>query len=165
MVRPPRFEPGSPAWEASVLTKLDYGRTCELIQQTNKNKAFPHHTARNLSNYTLQKTEIRLRITISHWRGSEMVRRSATINLELASEKLVETLIIALTPETRRPTTSRSRVRLEGKGKRLTIRIEANDTSALRATLNSYLRWVALVRNTYKAAANLKKTRPAKTLN
>ena len=26
VVRPPGFEPGSPAWEADVLTKLDYGR-------------------------------------------------------------------------------------------------------------------------------------------
>ena len=93
------------------------------------------------------------------------MRRSATIRLELASERLAETLLTALAPETKRPTTSRSRVQLEGKGKRLTIRIEANDTSALRATLNSYLRWVALIRNTYKAAANLEKTPPAKTLN
>lgn len=30
LVRPPRFEPGSPAWEASVLTKLDYGRVWTL---------------------------------------------------------------------------------------------------------------------------------------
>ena len=26
MVRPPGFEPGSSAWQADVLTKLDYGR-------------------------------------------------------------------------------------------------------------------------------------------
>jgi hypothetical protein len=59
VVRPPRFEPGSPAWEASVLTKLDYGRACELIQRTNKNKAFPHHTAENLSNPIRQVTHAR----------------------------------------------------------------------------------------------------------
>ena len=93
------------------------------------------------------------------------MRRSATIRLELASEKLAKTLLTALAPETKRPTTPRSRVQLQGKGKRLTIRIEANDTSALRATLNSYLRWVALIRNTYKATADLEKTPPAKTLN
>jgi len=93
------------------------------------------------------------------------MRRSATIRLELDSERLAETLLTALAPETKRPTTSRSRVQLEGKGKRLIIRIEADDTSALRATLNSYLRWVALIRNTLKAAANLRKTPPAKTLN
>jgi KEOPS complex subunit Pcc1 len=88
------------------------------------------------------------------------MRRSATINLELDSEKLVETMLTALTPEAKRPTTSRSRVRLEGKGKRLTMRIEANDTSALRATLNSYLRWIALVKDTYNAAASLEKRDP-----
>ena len=26
MVRPPGFEPGSPAWQADVLARLDYGR-------------------------------------------------------------------------------------------------------------------------------------------
>ena len=85
------------------------------------------------------------------------MRRSATIRLEMASEKLAKALLTALAPETKRPTTSRSRVRLKRNGRRLTIRIEANDTSALRATLNSYLRWVALIRNTYKAAADLEK--------
>ena len=27
-MRPPGFEPGSSAWQADVLTKLDYGRFC-----------------------------------------------------------------------------------------------------------------------------------------
>lgn len=38
VVRPPRFEPGSPAWEASVLTMLDYGRIQFNIHATTKNK-------------------------------------------------------------------------------------------------------------------------------
>ncbi len=30
MVRSPGFEPGSSAWEADVLAKLDYDRSCRL---------------------------------------------------------------------------------------------------------------------------------------
>ncbi len=86
------------------------------------------------------------------------MRRTATIHIELPSKKLAETLLTALTPETKKPATSRSRVTLESRDRRLTIRVEADDTSALRSTLNSYLRWVALVRDTYEAAANLEKT-------
>ena len=32
MVRPPGFEPGSSAWQADVLTKLDYGRVSAKLQ-------------------------------------------------------------------------------------------------------------------------------------
>jgi hypothetical protein len=30
-VRPPGFEPGSSAWQADVLAKLDYGRICTKV--------------------------------------------------------------------------------------------------------------------------------------
>jgi KEOPS complex subunit Pcc1 len=86
------------------------------------------------------------------------MKRNAVINLELPSAKLLKILLKALLPETKKPTTSRSKVSVEGEGKKLTIRIEAKDTSALRATLNSYLRWVALVKDTYEAAVNLEET-------
>ena len=80
-MRPPRFEPGSPAWEASVLTKLDYGRACELIQRANKKSLPPAYSKKpfkpRTSNHTLQKTEIRLRATISHlaWKRKDEKRR------------------------------------------------------------------------------------------
>ena len=32
LVRPPGFEPGSSAWQADVLTKLDYGRVSAKLQ-------------------------------------------------------------------------------------------------------------------------------------
>ena len=35
----------------------------------------------------------------------------------------------------------RTRVQISGRGKTLTLTIEAEDTGALRAALNSYLRW------------------------
>ena len=38
MVRSPGFEPGSSAWEADVLAKLDYDRQ-SILQQTSVRKA------------------------------------------------------------------------------------------------------------------------------
>jgi len=87
------------------------------------------------------------------------MKRSAVIRLELPSEKLLKILLKALLPETKKPTTSRSKVSLESEGKKLTIRIEAEDTSAFRATLNSYLRWVTLVKETYEVVVNLERQR------
>ncbi|MFQ6068287.1 MAG: KEOPS complex subunit Pcc1 [Candidatus Bathyarchaeia archaeon] len=83
------------------------------------------------------------------------MKRNAVICLQLSSGKEVEILLKALLPETKKLITSRSKVSIEGEGKKLTIRIVARDTSALRAALNSYLRWVALIRDTYTAAVNL----------
>lgn len=37
-VRPPGFEPGQEAWEASILTKLDHGRLAARIVSQDKKK-------------------------------------------------------------------------------------------------------------------------------
>jgi len=94
------------------------------------------------------------------------MNRKAVIHLEFPSEKLVKILVKALLPETKKPATSRSRVFVEGEGRLLTLRIEGEDTSAIRSTINSYLRWVVLVRDTYEATEILREDESdAKTLN
>ena len=60
-------------------------------------------------------------------------------------EKLVKILCKALLPEAERPSSSRSRISIEGEKRWLTIHISASDTAALRAALNSYFRWVDAV--------------------
>ncbi len=85
------------------------------------------------------------------------MKRTARINIELASEELSKILFQTLLPETKKPATSRSKVSLQSQDKDLTIYIEARDTSAFRATLNSYLRLVVLVNDTYNAAIDLEK--------
>jgi Uncharacterized protein conserved in archaea len=70
----------------------------------------------------------------------------ATIRLNF-SEKQVDTLLSALGPEAKAPPTHRSSVKLEKDGCILTLRVEAKDTVALRATLNAYLRWVSSTLN------------------
>ncbi|MGQ0797542.1 MAG: KEOPS complex subunit Pcc1 [Methanobacteriota archaeon] len=63
--------------------------------------------------------------------------RRATITLEGPEADVVRR---ALAPESGRDV-PKARVGLRGGGRRLTLTIDADDTSALRAAVNSYLRW------------------------
>jgi tRNA threonylcarbamoyladenosine modification (KEOPS) complex Pcc1 subunit len=74
----------------------------------------------------------------------------ATIHLTF-TEKQVDTLFSALTPEAKAPPTHRSTVKLEKDGCNLTLIVEAEDTVALRATLNAYLRWINSTLNVIEA--------------
>ncbi|MBS7632994.1 hypothetical protein KEJ15_05160 [Candidatus Bathyarchaeota archaeon] len=65
------------------------------------------------------------------------------VKLRFSSPKILETVLTALKPETAKPTTARSKVTVERNGLILTLKVEAADTTALRATLNSYLRWTS----------------------
>jgi len=69
-------------------------------------------------------------------------KAKATIRLKLASEKQLTTLLNALIPESNTPATRRAKVQLEKDGSSLILTIEAEDTVALRSTLNAYLRWI-----------------------
>jgi KEOPS complex subunit Pcc1 len=66
----------------------------------------------------------------------------ATIYLKFDTEKQAETLMSALTPEAKAPPTHRSNIQLTKNSACLTLMVEAQDTVALRATLNAYLRWI-----------------------
>lgn len=66
----------------------------------------------------------------------------ATINLKFDNEKQAETVFLALEPETKAPPTHRSSIHLAKNGACLALAVEAEDTVALRATLNAYLRWI-----------------------
>lgn len=72
--------------------------------------------------------------------------KSAKAEIQVgASVDVAQILEGSLLPEVRTPTSERSRVEVEAKGDGLVIRVEASDTAALRAALNSYLRWVAAI--------------------
>lgn len=66
----------------------------------------------------------------------------ATVRLKFNSQKQLTTLLDALTPEAKAPATHRAHVKLEKDGSFLVLAVEAEDTVALRATLNAYLRWI-----------------------
>lgn len=76
--------------------------------------------------------------------GGTVESADAEIIVE-ASEELVDILLGALKPEAERPSSHRSSVSMDAEGRRLTIRVTASDIAALRAALNSYLRWAEAV--------------------
>ena len=66
----------------------------------------------------------------------------ATVRLKLVSEKKLEALYCALKPETHTIETRRASVHLGKDGCFLALTVEAEDTVAVRATLNAYLHWI-----------------------
>lgn len=84
------------------------------------------------------------------------VRVKATVNLNFPSEERLQIVLVALKPETR-ISSSRSKVQAEGKENRLTLIFEARDTSALRAALNSYLRWITVINDACSAMEAIEK--------
>ncbi len=74
----------------------------------------------------------------------------ATIHLDGPEAPVIRN---ALAPEAGRGVL-KARIQVSGSGRRLAIAIEADDTGALRAAVNSYLRWAdvaARVRREVKA--------------
>jgi len=62
--------------------------------------------------------------------------------LPFKSEKQLIALVSALTPEIERQIAARSKVTMMTDSQLLVLNVEAEDTVALRATLNAYLRWI-----------------------
>ncbi|MGA2386227.1 MAG: KEOPS complex subunit Pcc1 [Candidatus Bathyarchaeia archaeon] len=69
-------------------------------------------------------------------------KAKACIRLKLQSEKQLSTLLAALNPEAEASITRRAAVKLERDGLFLVLAVDAEDTVALRSTLNAYLRWI-----------------------
>ncbi len=69
-------------------------------------------------------------------------RAKAVVSLRFSSEKQLTTLLNALKPETKALSTRRANVKLDIDGLFLLLTIDAEDTVALRSTLNAYLRWI-----------------------
>ena len=66
----------------------------------------------------------------------------ATVRLEFDSERQLEILLCALKPETNATETRRASVHLRKDVCFLVLTVAAEDTVALRATLNAYLHWI-----------------------
>lgn len=70
----------------------------------------------------------------------------ATITIDL-DDKMLEVIETALSPEAETPSSDRSETSVFVRENQLIIQTHASDTSALRASLNSYLRWVDGIQN------------------
>jgi tRNA threonylcarbamoyladenosine modification (KEOPS) complex Pcc1 subunit len=69
-------------------------------------------------------------------------KAKANVRLKFKSEKEISAVLSALTPEAQAPPTRRANIKLEEDGLFLVLTVEAEDTVAMRATLNAYLRWI-----------------------
>ncbi|MCW3997886.1 MAG: KEOPS complex subunit Pcc1 [Candidatus Bathyarchaeota archaeon] len=69
------------------------------------------------------------------------MKAKSTIRIKISSEEHLLSLLEALRPETKRPG-KRSKVNIDRDGSFIILNVEAKDTVALRATLNTYLRWI-----------------------
>ena len=69
-------------------------------------------------------------------------RAKATVRLKFSNQKQLNTLLCALKPEADTPVTRRVKINLAKEDSFLILTVEAEDTVALRATLNAYLRWI-----------------------
>ncbi len=66
----------------------------------------------------------------------------ASVCLPIKSKKQLAALVDALMPEIKKVIGVRSKASLETEGNMLIFQVEAQDTVALRAALNAYLRWI-----------------------
>jgi tRNA threonylcarbamoyladenosine modification (KEOPS) complex Pcc1 subunit len=73
------------------------------------------------------------------------MRAQAVVRLSFPSKKHLEVIVKALEPEVKKPATKRSKASIKKENASLILKIEAMDTVALRATINAYLRWIAVV--------------------
>jgi len=75
------------------------------------------------------------------------MKAKATVHLRFPTNRYMEIIAKSLEPEIREPVTPRSRATIENKSKFLVLRVEADDTIALRSALNAYLRWIYSIMN------------------
>jgi tRNA threonylcarbamoyladenosine modification (KEOPS) complex Pcc1 subunit len=73
------------------------------------------------------------------YKSETSVHAVVTIILD---HELLESARLALEPEAKTPSSDRSSTVIEVSDNQLVLTTDANDVSALRANLNSYLRWV-----------------------
>jgi KEOPS complex subunit Pcc1 len=76
-------------------------------------------------------------------------KASATLRLVFPSDKTSTIIFRALKPETRSSVTYRSRVKVSCRGRMVKLEFEAEDTTALRASMNSFLSWLQLLSDLY----------------
>ncbi|HVO85870.1 MAG TPA: KEOPS complex subunit Pcc1 [Candidatus Eisenbacteria bacterium] len=77
------------------------------------------------------------------------MKTKAIVRLKL-SEQQRQIILDSLKPEVSNPASHRSRTSLYTKEELMILEIEAKDTTALRASLNSYLRWMSSILSVLK---------------
>jgi tRNA threonylcarbamoyladenosine modification (KEOPS) complex Pcc1 subunit len=78
------------------------------------------------------------------------MKAQAVIRLNFSSEKQLKVVLGALRPETETSSTPRSKVHMKTEDQSLILEFRTKDTSALRASMNSYLRLIGVAMNLQK---------------
>ncbi|MEM2272987.1 MAG: KEOPS complex subunit Pcc1 [Candidatus Bathyarchaeia archaeon] len=79
-----------------------------------------------------------------------MIREAyATLRIKYPSEREADVVYKAIQPETKVVLRYRTRINITRSGKRIILTFEAKDTTALRASVNSYLSWIISLKNIY----------------
>ena len=78
-------------------------------------------------------------------------RASANVEIIFESEKEAKAVHSSIKPEELLPESARCRASIARRKNVLCLEIDANDTAALRAALNSFLRWTIVARDVIKA--------------
>jgi len=76
-----------------------------------------------------------------------------TIEIDLPSSRIANTIYASLLPETRQPPGFRSQTTVRREGRVLRLNIEAEDIVALRAASNTFLRFVLVAIKTLNVVA------------
>jgi KEOPS complex subunit Pcc1 len=71
----------------------------------------------------------------------------AVVHIHFSSENQLKVILDALKPETKTSSTNRSKVQMTTENQTLVLEFNASDTSALRASVNSYLRLIGVAMN------------------
>lgn len=85
------------------------------------------------------------------------MKAHAVIRLDFPSERHLAIVLKALEPEAKSSPTFRSRVRVESEGSKLILSFKTSNTSSLRAAINSYLHWIAIIKDTHIVLESLTK--------
>ncbi len=79
-----------------------------------------------------------------------MIKKAyAVLHLTFSSEREADIICKSISPETKVTIRYRSRVKIARYGKRISLIFESRDTTALRASINSYLSWLRLLKSVY----------------
>ena len=78
-------------------------------------------------------------------------RASASVELVFEDEKEARAIHDSLKPEELLPESTKCKVSITRRKNVLCLKIDARDTAALRAALNSFLRWTIVARDVIKA--------------
>ena len=79
---------------------------------------------------------------------------SARVVVPVCETRFLHVILQALEPEVRAHVTPRSRVSLTENDGAVVLLVRANDTVALRASINAYLRWIRTVLGVLQVVRN-----------